>query len=127
MGVEKAPFFVGCRAWTRTKIPSSRGMCPTIRRPGKIDINYTTERDQLKVGEWLFITVFTPYLDFDSILVLSKYRGQNTRQVQKRHRGRAPEEGTFVFRYPKLHQYSEIDHRLLVKRHRTLGRAGRKT
>src|SRR3989338_7857963 len=24
----------GCPAWTRTKIPSSRGMCPTIRRPG---------------------------------------------------------------------------------------------
>src|SRR3989344_5426866 len=121
MGVEKSAFFVGCRAWTRTKIPSSRGMCPTIRRPGKIDINYTTERDQLKVGERLFITVFTPYLDFDSMLVLSKYRGPNTRQVQKRHRNRASEEGTFVFGHTKFDKCSEIDHRLLVKRHRTLG------
>ena len=29
-----------CRAWTRTKIPSSRGMCPTIRRPGSSNYNF---------------------------------------------------------------------------------------
>ncbi len=27
-------FLSGCRAWIRTKITCSRGMCPTIRRPG---------------------------------------------------------------------------------------------
>jgi hypothetical protein len=30
----------GCQAWTRTKIISFRGMCPTIRRSDKINNFY---------------------------------------------------------------------------------------
>lgn len=33
-------FIIGCGAWIRTKIPCSRGMCPTIRRPRKIKLNF---------------------------------------------------------------------------------------
>ena len=28
----------GCRAWIRTKIPASKGRCPTVRRPGNVVI-----------------------------------------------------------------------------------------